>query len=115
MTAQLNRAVLHDSCAVSCDHCGQSFTPRITHGPNRGRFCSQTCKNAWHNARRSTNPISLGEEFRLSLFHVKPRATQRKGAMHYLVTVELSKEQWDILSEADLARKTIQAVCKVGS
>jgi hypothetical protein len=38
---------------LTCDHCGNWFSAGSGGRRRIARFCSTTCKNAWHNARRA--------------------------------------------------------------
>jgi hypothetical protein len=38
---------------LACDHCGNWFSAGAGGRRRIARFCSATCKNAWHNARRA--------------------------------------------------------------
>jgi hypothetical protein len=53
---QLGQLLAGRTLLLVCDHCGGWFAAGNPGGRRRiARFCSPTCKNAWHNARRTAD------------------------------------------------------------
>lgn len=98
---------------INCDQCRSTFEPRIKSGPNRDRFCSRSCKDHYHNTRRTTNPIETGNPFRLILANPNPKLRKRKGVDTFTVEFEVTREQFEMFVGVKRKGMEIRAECNV--
>lgn len=64
-----------------CDYCGKGFEPRIKQGPNKSRFCCDTCRNRYHLEKGMSAIICNIES-------VRTRASTQEALLTLAVPIE---------------------------